>query len=642
MSTTFTTNPVSLKTLLESCEQGRIQLPDFQRSWVWDENRIKSLIASVSRAFPVGALMTLASRPNTPGMFASRPVEGALDSAATVLPDQLLLDGQQRLTSLYQACMRKEVVRTITPKRKVVKRWFYIDIIKALGPDSDREEAIFGLPEDRKLKANFDKDVILDLGTRESEFEHLMYPLNRVFDWDEWQESFGDYWIAKGDPGKRETFKQFKNQVLESFKSYQVPVISLGHDTSNEAVCLVFEKVNTGGKALDAFELLTAMYAPQNQNLRNDWYGVNGQPGIQQRLSTYGHVAGKRSGVLEKVASTDFLQAIALLHTAEVRADAVAAGVKDGDLPAVRATRQSLLDLPLSAYRKHYGPVEEGFKKAGKFLRQHGIYRVIDLPYQTQLVPMAAIFARLGERSEHAGHQAKVARWFWCGIFSEFYSSAAETRFAKDILEVPAWLEGGPEPSAVTDGIFRAERLATMRTRLSAAYKGVHALLMVEGAKDFRTGQRFDTTVFFDESVDIHHIFPQEWCQQQGLDEKVYDTVINKTPLTYKTNRILGGVAPSRYLSELEQGRLSKKGSILEPSIEPGVLDGFLSTHGIPPELLRGDDFHAFIQERRRFLLGIISKATGHPISEGTDIPEEGEDLPLELVQDLDSETFVA
>ena len=58
-SSTFQTNPYDLHDLLKSCHRGGIQLPDFQRSWVWDEDRIKSLIASVSRPFPVGALMTL-------------------------------------------------------------------------------------------------------------------------------------------------------------------------------------------------------------------------------------------------------------------------------------------------------------------------------------------------------------------------------------------------------------------------------------------------------------------------------------------------------------------------------------------------------------------------------------------------------
>ena len=60
--TTFDTNPVLLQNLLTSCEDGRLQLPDFQRSWVWEEERIISLIASVSRGFPIGTLMTLKSR----------------------------------------------------------------------------------------------------------------------------------------------------------------------------------------------------------------------------------------------------------------------------------------------------------------------------------------------------------------------------------------------------------------------------------------------------------------------------------------------------------------------------------------------------------------------------------------------------
>jgi hypothetical protein len=60
---TFQTNPFDLHRLLEDCHRGALQLPDFQRSWVWDEDRIKSLIASISRAFPVGALMTRMSSP---------------------------------------------------------------------------------------------------------------------------------------------------------------------------------------------------------------------------------------------------------------------------------------------------------------------------------------------------------------------------------------------------------------------------------------------------------------------------------------------------------------------------------------------------------------------------------------------------
>src|SRR5258708_3574917 len=165
---TFQTNPFDLNKLLDDCHHGIIQLPDFQRSWVWDEDRIKSLIASVPRAFPVGALMSLET--GGPVNFKPRPVEGAPADAKTVPPQLLLLDGQQRMTSLYQVTLRSKVVETVTPKKKKVKRWFYIDIGKALDPSVDREEAIIGVPEDRIIRTDFGREVVLDLSTPEQEY----------------------------------------------------------------------------------------------------------------------------------------------------------------------------------------------------------------------------------------------------------------------------------------------------------------------------------------------------------------------------------------------------------------------------------------------------------------------------------------
>lgn len=630
----FKTNPVSLEELLRHCATGRIQLPDFQRSWVWDEERIKGLIASISQAFPVGALMTLEMKAGAADTFARRPVQGAPASAAEQIPDQLLLDGQQRMTSLYQTCMRREVVVTVTPRLKQMKRWFYIDMRRALDPSEPRDSAILAVPEDRRVKSDFDRKIDLDLSTPELEYEHLMFPLNRVMDSMEWMMGFWSHWTQRGDLAKTELFKQFNEEILQNFKTYQVPVIALSPETSHEAVCLVFEKVNTGGKPLDAFELVTAMYAAKGHRLRDDWLGANGQPGLQHRLQTWARAAEQKVGVLEKVASTDVLQAIALVHGAATRDREIAESRKDSELSAVRATRQSLLDLPLDAYLTHRGAVEEGFKAAARFLRQNHIYRVLDLPYQGQLVPFAAILARIGDRFDHATVKAKLARWYWCGIFGELYGSAIESRFAKDVLEVPAWINGGPEPSTVTDGRFRPERLRTMRTRLSAAYKGVHALLMNEGAIDFRSGQTFSDTRFFDEYVDIHHIFPQKWCTEAGIKPEVFDTIINKTPLGYKTNRIVGGVAPSQYLARLEAGTDAM------PKIDPATLDHYLRTHAIDPTHLRADRFEAFMADRESRLLALIATATGHPIDRAAAMPEEGQDVPQTddgiLLEDID------
>lgn len=612
---TFQTNPIDLLTLLLQCSTGELQLPDFQRSWVWDEDRIKSLIASVSRAFPVGALMTLTTGGEVE--FKPRPIEGAGPEAERRAPSALLLDGQQRITSLYQVTLRGQVVETVTPRNKRVKRWFYIDIAQALDQAADREDAIVSVPEDRALRTDFGREVLLDLSTPEAEFEALMYPVTQVFDWDRWQDGFDEHW--RHDQEQRERFRQFKRDVLENFKYYRVPVITLDRSTSKEAVCVVFEKVNTGGKPLDAFELVTAMYAAEGHELRKDWFGAPGVPGRLERFKEALRPADSESGILGNVSSTDFLQAVSLFATRDLRRQAERDGRTGKELPQVIGNRQALLNLPLEAYQRYEGKVEEGFLRAAKFLYMLHIYRQLDLPYQTQLVALAAILADLGDAWEHEANRVKLVRWYWSGVFGELYHSSVETRNARDFLEVPRWLAGGPEPATVRESTFRPDRLLSMRTRLSAAYKGVNALLMQLGARDLRSGQRFDHTVFFGEHTDIHHIFPQDWCKRQGIPASVYDSIINKTPLSFRTNRVLGGVAPSQYLARLEAGDGET------PPIPRDRLDGYLASHLIDPVLLRGDDFEGFMADRQRRLLEVIAQATGKPIVE-EESREEGLD----------------
>jgi hypothetical protein len=605
---TFQTNPYDLYKLLDDCHRGVLQLPDFQRSWVWDEERIKSLIASISRAFPVGALMTL----DTGGEvnFKPRPVEGAPIEAKHNLPQSLLLDGQQRMTSLYQVTLRGKVVETVTPKNKKVKRWFYIDILQALDTTIDREEAIVGVPEDRVIRTDFGREVVRDLSTPEHEYAALLYPVNQVFDWDEWQDGFDSYWSGDANDAQRKIFREFKKTVLENFKGYRVPVISLDRSTSKEAVCVVFEKVNTGGKPLDAFELVTAMYAADGHELRKDWYGDEQNKGRHQRFVDTLRPTDSEGGIIANVGNTDFLQAISLFYTLERRREAEHAGKVGKELPAVTGNRQALLNLPLTAYKQYEKQVEKGFLQAAKFLHMLHIYRIFDLPYQSQIVPLAAIIAHIGEAWEHDTNRAKLVRWYWNGVFGELYGSAVESRIARDFIEVPRWLLGGPEPSTVSETIFRSDRLKSMRMRLSAAYKGVNALLMREGAQDFRSGQKFDHIVFFGENVDIHHIFPQDWCKKHGI----------KPPLSFRTNRILGGVAPSEYLSKLE------KGDKQTPGIDSKRLSAYLRSHLVDPEILHNDDFEGFMADRQMRLLGLIEQATGKVAYTGA-VPEEGFDV---------------
>ena len=588
MTTSFKTYPVALKDLMRDCHEGTLQLPDFQRGWVWDQDRIIDLLASISEGFPVGALMTLDASGEV--AFAVRPVEGA--PAASKPLEAYLLDGQQRMTSLYQSTSTRAAVVTQTAKKRPARLHFYFDIKAALSPNVTRRDAIIAVPEDRVIRGNFGRDIVLDLSAEEAEFSALHFPIDRIFDAQLWVQA-ALTWVLQDVESRKDHMAQindFSIKVINNFADYHVPLITLGKDTSRAAVCLVFEKVNTGGKALDAFELVTAMYAGQKFRLRDDWQTR------RDRLVKH--------PVLASVEPVEFLQAVSLLHTKALRTKAE---VEGHDTPAISATRSSLLQVPLSAYLEYAGRVEQGYVTAAKFLHGLKIFRARDLPYQTQLVPLAAILAELGPSWENDAVRKLLAQWYWCAVFGELYGSAVESRFALDIREVPRWISGGPIPQTIERADFREERLRTLRTRLSAAYKGVHALLMHCGAEDFRSGQPFDQAVFFDEHVDIHHVFPEAWCKSNGVKPEVYNSIINKTPLSARTNRIIGGVAPSAYLARLE------KGSEQNPPIPISSLEEILRTHEISITLLQVNTFNAFFDDRRERLLKLIEQAMGKP-----------------------------
>lgn len=592
--TTFDTTKEFLSDMLKQLGDGKTQLPDFQRGWVWDDDHIRSVLASVARSFPIGAVMMLKTGGGV--RFQPRPVQGVtFPPQGRPEPERLVLDGQQRLTSLYQALMLNKVVETTNANKQGIKRWYYIDMRKAVQSPEDLEEAIVGLPESRQL-TNFRGELISDYSTSEREYEAELFPIRCVFEDDDWRMAYSEFWDF--DRERLRFYNEFSKRVLNAYKQYQVPLIVLHQTTSKEAVCQVFEKVNTGGVSLTAFELLTATYAADNFNLRDDWFGN------QER-----NVAGReprlhQKRVLQRLANTDFLQVVALLYTIARREADLANGLRPEEAAAISCKRVTILNLPLDGYRQCADAAVEGFERAARFLFQQNIFSPWDLPYQTQVVPLAAILIKLGNRWEDDGIRRKVALWFWCGVFGELYGGGVESRFARDLPDVLAWVDGGPEPQTVIDANFSRTRLLTLRTRNSAAYKGLHALLMRDGALDFRTGVPIDEASFWDERIDIHHIFPQAWCVRQGIPSQRYNSIVNKAAVSARTNRIIGSQAPSAYLQRIQD----------QAGIDSDRMNQILITHVIDPTRLRDDHFEGFFAAREEALVTRIATAMGKAV----------------------------
>lgn len=259
-------------------------------------------------------------------------------------------------------------------------------------------------------------------------------------------------------------------------------------------------------------------------------------------------------------------------------------------------------------------------KVTGKQLNSYvseSFFSTGDLPYRTQLIPLAAAMALLGDRWLEPRVYEKIARWFWCGILGELYGGAVETRMALDIQQLIDWIEDGKEePSTVRDANFQPARLGSLRSRTSAAYKGVNALIQREGAKDFfwkSTIRDLGENDWEECRLDIHHIFPKSWCDKQGIPASRYNSILNKTPISYKANRMIGGKAPSEYLIQLQQHK--------NVQLDDTGMDAILATHQIDPLPLRKDDFEEFMVTRQRMILTKIEAAMGKPVLAGDDSP---------------------
>ena len=609
---TFDSTKRLLPEILSDIVKGKVQLPDFQRGWIWDDDHVRGLLVSVARSFPVGAVMLLET--GGEARFQVRPVENVPFTGGIPNAELLILDGQQRLTTLTQVLALKGTVKTRNEKGKAIERHYYFNIQAALEGQVHLEEALIAVSPDRKVKANFDRDVVLDLSTRELECRQLYFPCSEILNSDAWEEALQQY-----APEHFGSYMKFRKDVLGAFRNYQLPIIELKKETSKEAVCLVFEKVNTGGVPLSVFELVTASYAADGYNMRDDWFGSNLRK-VESRQSRLG-----KEPMLSGVEATDYLQAITMLHTLERRKADIAAGKTGKQISPVSAKRVAILSLPLDAYKKWADEVEAGFMLAARFLRKECFLSPLDLPYRTQLAPLASVLALLKERWLEPRIHAKLTQWYWSGVLGELYGGAVETRIANDVDELLQWIENEKElPRTIVDATFQPDRLDRLSSRLSAAYKGINVLVLRNGAEDFFWKANIRELDAEDVALDIHHIFPQDWCEKQNIPRKVYNAIVNKTPISYKANRMIGGVAPSKYLEKLQQHK--------QVLLDDEQMDLILESHLIPSGLLREDDFEQFYQQRKLKLLGLIEKAMGKASSSTSDIDTEDEDSDEQTV----------
>jgi hypothetical protein len=564
------TNPRALKELLGEIHSRMMVLPDFQRDFVWEPGATQQLIVSIANNYPAGSLLRVRDAKR---VFAAREFEGApkLDGGKHTF---LVLDGQQRLTSLYQAFYG------------VGEHRFYLDLNK-LVDGADFEEAIFHVRTTTKwVKAHEDfelqaKELILPLSVLKGGAGGFL----------QWLLQATNPMPADERTRNLDALTKINEEWIKAIDDYHFPVVTLSDTTESDALCTIFETLNRTGVKLTVFELLTARFWPREIRLRRLWDKAREDYPIIESFEVEPYYV---------------LQAIALASRA-----------------APSCKRTDVLNLDAEVVGEWWDRVISALASGLAILRDDCKVMLPKwLPYQTMITPLAAVLAKSGvPKTPRAGAQReKLKRWFWCAVFGQAYESAPNSRSAKDVAEIVPWLSGGPPPETVTDLRFDPRALRDVTPRQRAIYRGTICLVLASGTgtRDFHTRAVITGNLMNEEGIDDHHVFPDAFLKKKkGVAlARTRDCVLNRTLIDRTTNQIISNRAPSQYLMDIQK--------------TPGFpLDTVLESHCLPTSdesPLWRDDYDEFLTWRQRRLWEEIKEVTG--LEKASDLEEEYAETP--------------
>ena len=551
-----------LKFLLEMIHNRTMALPDFQRDFVWDPYATDELIESIISNYPAGTLLRIKNGQQL--LFQPRAIDGAPSLNGTK-PAYLILDGQQRLTSLYQAFFG------------VGEHRYYLNLAD-LENGKDLEDCAF------YMKA---EDGEKEYGTIEQQAKTLVFPLERVFGtsggFSGWQNQVldvsGDDTNVVLDLLKRLT--KLHDEWIKPIEEYDFPMVTLNEETSGAAVCMIFETLNRTGVKLSVYDLLTARFWPLDFNLRQRWEdAVDENPIFEEfKLDPY-----------------YILQVIALL---EPGMD------KDGKVRAPSIKRSAILDMKVEQARRGWNAAVNGLSEALSILRDDcGVLEPGLLPYNTIVVPMGASWATQKESkgADTGANRLKILRWFWCSVFGQKYENAPNSQAEKDFSELQRWIKGGDVPESVNE--FKLEiNLRQVKPRQRAVYRGIMALILQNGSLDFYKRGKITAQLLANKKnpVDDHHIFPRAYLDNEGIPASLRDCILNRTFIDRITNRQLSKHPPSYYFKEIRV----KHGD--------SDADEMLKSHILPEgsnSPLLNDNFDEFLDWREQALNDLIRRKT--------------------------------
>jgi len=533
-------NPENLLAVVQDAFRGKVVLPEFQRSFVWSRENIEELLVSILQGYFIGTFLILDTPPER-ALFPFRTVEGLekINSQATPHDHatiRLVLDGQQRLTSLFYVLCEPEI--PLRNSQNPYQFFLRLDLILDGNPD----DAVYGVSlADRRRLSEMERMVEKGEAIRFSLFRDS----SRFYNW-----------LYQEQRALRESEKEIVEGFYQRFANFLVPVVSISPEAGKENIVNIFERINRTGVSLSLFDLAAARLYLKGIRLRDLW-------------KTFAH----DNKTLAQLIKPEFvLKVISIRESKEPR-------------------KSALLDVIDELNKTHF---EAQWKLACHWLSEaykrvtssegYGAFDAKWIPYTTLMVPLAMLLSRVDEK--HGGEEMyrKVDRWCWGSVFTQRYDQAVDTTTYRDVRAVSEWLEGGSCP-AWLEG-FQADQidLSEVEGQRSSIYRGAMCLIVKAGAKDFINGQAAVLAECQDD-----HIFPKAKYQHEPL----VNSILNRTLISSTSNQIKSNKRPSEYLPLF----LEKHGGDKERL--QGTLNSHLIPEEAQRAMER-DDFSAFIQARER------------------------------------------
>ena len=589
--------------LVEQAHEGKICLPNFQRDFVWSREEVADLVRSIVRRYFIGSLLLLRCDPADPP-FAPIFLRGTKSPYQDPRPEYLILDGQQRLSSLIYALTAPD----LSLKDSGPRRWFFLNL-DVLLDDPDSDSIVF----DRSRRE------LAGLDSQETQFAQRMLPCTELLSADKfykWRDGFED-WQKENSPEAigeyRSKWRDGWTSAVSAFQTFEVVLIELPRIDESDSesigrVCAIFEKLNSTGVDLSVYDLLTARLYRSGIRLHDLWDEACKQHQRLQRWSG-GKADSHKFGVL-------VLRTLALLRGLDpkprILIDLSPVDFEDDWRRSVAAIERALELI------EHIGA--DGF----------GVFNEKWLPGFGLVPILAALRAEIDDHKLGDDARAELRRWYWCNVFMERYSSAVESKSRKDYLEMTRhWFDGGSDPEVFheadnwigTPGF----RVRTSASYASAVYSGVFCLLALRSARDWRRGESIQL-----QDLQDHHIFPQAYLRRHGITKRAgINTIANRTLISDETNRKISDRAPSGYVDDGDIVPAAKRADLLAPHF---IGDATMPLMQSATETLSDADaaalYERFIQAREAAMIGEIRRVCGIAvISSIAAVPEPADEV---------------